>query len=102
MGVSAGSSGKLSGMEALSGKFSGGEALSGRLSCMGTLSGKLSTINVQSEYKGPYESVSNLFEDTTLPTKDKFLNDDITIKKVAFVETSNESDGTTVYIGNQN
>lgn len=74
----------------------------GKLSCMGVLSGKLSTTNVQNEYSGPYELTSDLFEDTTVSTKDKHLSEDITLKKVAFVETSNESDGTTVYIGNQN
>ena len=74
----------------------------GQLSCMGELSGKLSTTNVQNEYKGPYEVVSDLFEDTIVNTKDKYLSSDITLKKIAFVETSNESDGITVYIGNQN
>ena len=74
----------------------------GKLSSIGELTGKLSTDNVQNEYDGPYEVVSDLFEDTTLKTKDTHMSKDLTLKKVSFVETSNESDGTTVYIGYQN
>ena len=76
--------------------------LKGSLSCTGELSGKLSTTNVQNEYAGPYEVASDLFEDTTLKTKDTHMSKDLTLKKVAFVETSNEADGTTAYIGYQN
>ena len=76
--------------------------LKGSLSCTGELSGKLSTTNVQNEYAGPYEIASDLFEDTTLKTKDTHMSKDLTLKKVAFVETSNEADGTTIYIGYQN
>ena len=94
----AGSTSKLSCIGELKGKLS----TTGRLSCIGELNGKLSTDNVQNEYHGPYEIASDLFEDTTLKTKDTHMSKDLTLKKVAFVETSNESDGTTVYIGYQN
>ena len=100
----AGSTSKLSCIGELKGKiYTTNVARSiGKLSSIGELHGKLSTENVQNEYSGPYEVTSDLFEDTTLKTKDTHMSKDLTLKKVAFVETSNESDGTTVYIGYQN
>lgn len=74
--------------------------LKGTLSCEGELSGTISTTLPQNEYEGPYEVTSDLFSDETLKTKDKLLTKDLVVKKVSFVETGNESDGLTVYIGN--
>ena len=49
-------------------------------------------------YNGTYD-VKSSFDDNVLPTKDKFMNDDVTIHKIEQYETSNESGGYTLYIG---
>lgn len=93
----------LSTIAGLTGTLSCEGKLSGTIEGLtGTLFGTLSTTTPQNEYDGPYEVMSDLFEDEEMKTKDKVLTQNITVKKVAFVETSNESDGITVYIGNQN
>lgn len=52
-------------------------------------------------YDGDYTAVSKVEGDYYLPTKDKLLNSDITVKKIPYYETSNLSDGITVYIGDE-
>ena len=44
-------------------------------------------------------TVDSSFDDTVLPTKNKFMSDDVTIHKIEQYETSNESGGYTLYIG---
>ena len=51
-------------------------------------------------YKGDY-SIKSSFEDTVLPTKNKYLTDDISIHKMNQSETSNASGGYTLYIGDE-
>lgn len=53
----------------------------------------------EEEYKGSYEAVSRPFKDSYLATKDKRLKDNIHVKEIPYYETSNLSDGVTVYIG---
>ena len=52
------------------------------------------------EYKGAYE-VTPKVEGQTMPTKDKVLIDDMTIKAIPFYKVSNTSGGNTVFIGNE-
>jgi len=51
-------------------------------------------------YQGDY-IVKSSFEDTVLPTKNKYLMDDILIRKMNQSETSNASGGYTLYIGDE-
>ena len=43
-------------------------------------------IIVQDEYEGPYEVIPLIFEDETLATKDKYMTDDLVIKKVPNID----------------
>lgn len=51
-------------------------------------------------YEGSY-AVESSFSDTVLPTKHKFLSEDIKIDRIAQSETSNPSGGYTLYIGKE-
>lgn len=55
----------------------------------------------EEEYTGSYEAVSKAFEDSYLETKNKRLRDNIHVKEIPYYETSNLSDGVTVYIGSE-
>ena len=52
------------------------------------------------EYRGAYE-VTPKIEAQTMPTKDKFLVDDMTVKAIPFFNVSNTSGGNTVFIGSE-
>lgn len=51
-------------------------------------------------YEGSYEIVPSVAEQK-LPTKEKVLVEDMTIKSIPFFDTSNTSGGITVYIGSE-
>ena len=48
-------------------------------------------------YEGEYE-VTPQFDEQTLPTKEKVMRDDVTVKAIPISRVSNTSGGTTVYI----
>lgn len=52
-------------------------------------------------YSGNYEVVSKANEDSYLETKNKKLTDNIHVKEIPYFETTNLSDGLTVYIGSE-
>ena len=52
------------------------------------------------EYKGSYE-VTPKVEAQTIPTKDKVLIEDMTIKAIPIFKVSNTTGGNTVFIGNE-
>lgn len=62
---------------------------------------KVSDYVPEEEYHGTYETVSKAFEDSYLETKNKRLRDNIHVKEIPYYETSNLSDGVTVYIGSE-
>ena len=62
---------------------------------------KVSDYVPEEEYHGTYEAVSKAFEDSYLETKNKRLRDNIHVKEIPYYETSNLSDGVTVYIGSE-
>lgn len=51
-------------------------------------------------YAGTYEVTPDTKEQT-LPTANKVMREDLTIKKIPYAEVSNSSGGTTVTIGNE-
>lgn len=51
-------------------------------------------------YTGDYE-VTPAVESQTLPTAQKLMKQDMTIKAIPYFETSNDFDGKTVYIGSK-
>lgn len=77
--------------------------LTGSLVEVSSLTGTInaSSINDFDRYKGSYEVVPDLFEEQILETENKTLLHDIVIEKVPFYETSNLSNGTTIYIGKE-
>ena len=51
-------------------------------------------------YEGDYIATPKVTEQT-LPTAKRFLEHDVTILQIPYFETSNNSGGNTVYIGNE-
>lgn len=51
-------------------------------------------------YQGPYDAIPS-FDTQELLTKNKFLNDNVTVEPIPVSRTLNLSGGTTVYIGGQ-
>lgn len=51
-------------------------------------------------YEGSYE-VTPKVTSQTLPTKEKFLTEDVTVKAIPYFDVSNSSGGTTVYIAKE-
>lgn len=51
-------------------------------------------------YDGDYVVIPKAYNETVLETKDKLLTDDVTVEKIPYYKTSNES-GYTVYIGSE-
>ena len=94
--------GTLSGTKIITGSLSTNQSLSGSLSPKNIpLSGTLThpTISGVDPYEGVYVIDALTDADTTLPTKRKFLSDDITVNKIQYIETTNPAGGQTVYIG---
>lgn len=56
-------------------------------------------INTDS-YMGDYVVIPKAHEEVILETKDKTMADDVTVRKVPYYETSNQT-GTTVYIASE-
>lgn len=51
-------------------------------------------------YEGEY-GITPKIESQVLPTKNKVMTDDLTIREIPIYETSNQSGGTTVYIAKE-
>lgn len=68
-----------------------------------TLHGTLSaqTIIGAELYEGAYTVHSAAHEAQELPTANKYLVKNITVEKIPYYETSNMSDGITIYIGDE-
>lgn len=80
------------------------EKLYGTLSATSaTLHGTLSARSVIGAdiYYGEYTVHSEAHEVQTLPTANKHLIKNITVEKIPYYETSNLSDGITIYIGDE-
>ena len=52
-------------------------------------------------YDGTYTVVPLADAQTVLETAEKFLKDNIVVKKIPYYETSNDKGGNTVYIGSE-
>ena len=75
--------------------------LTGELSGVGTITGELGIYvpKVGQQYKGLYKIKPLADYDVILKTKNKLLEEDITVLKIPYYETSNTFDGLTVVIG---
>ncbi len=82
----------------LDGSISSVDGITCIISPVGQLSGSVSkNIEEVPVYHGDYEVIPDAHNDQILYTSNKILKDDVTVKKVPYYETHNES-GTTVYI----
>lgn len=88
-------------IESLIGLISVECTLAGKLSCTGGLSGKISIMREYDHYNGNYKVSPKAFEEQTLQTTNKLLGEDVIITEVPYYETSNTSNGTTVYIAKE-
>lgn len=52
-------------------------------------------------YDGPYEVTPRAHNEVILPTRDLFMADDVTVRRVPYYETSNLFDGKTAYIAEE-
>lgn len=80
------------------------EKLHGTLTAISaTLHGTLSAQSVIGAelYEGAYTVHSAAHEAQELPTANKHLVKNITVEKIPYYETSNLSDGITIYIGDE-
>lgn len=67
----------------------------------GELHGTLSAGTVGEVYEGAYTVRSAVQGAQELPTANKHLVKNITVEKIPYYETSNLSDGITIYIGDE-
>lgn len=70
-----------------------------RANLHGTLSAR--TVIDAELYEGAYTVHSAAHEAQELPTANKHLIKNITVEKIPYYETSNMSDGITIYIGDE-
>ena len=56
-------------------------------------------VRASEEYDNTYEVTNSFDDDIIVPTKNKYLTDDIVIKKVPVSTTANESGGYTLNVG---
>ena len=52
-------------------------------------------------YTGDYEVTPKIYTSVTLPTKDKTLRDDVTVRKIPQYEVSNQAGGNTLIMGDE-
>lgn len=77
-------------------------SITGYISPMATLKGSLSGVSTTPQheiYTGTYNVSPKPFETQVLETSNKLLTDDIVVTEIPFHETTNPSNGLTVYIG---
>lgn len=84
----------------LVGRISGEAALSGTVAGSADLVGTVCQPVGYADYDGDYEVTPKVIGQT-LPTKDKHMTDDMTIKAIPYFSVGNNSGGDTVYIGSE-
>lgn len=88
----------------LKGVVAAKQRLEGTIAGPSKLSGKVNvggTIKIEPEhYDGEYE-VTPSIEPQVLETNQKFMDDDVTVKKIPYAEVTNTANGITVTIGSE-
>ena len=77
------------------------DSLNGTLSDELGFTGNISVITEPESFDGNYEVTPKAFESQILETKNKMMKENITIKKVPYWESSNQSGGKTAYIAKE-
>lgn len=86
----------------LTGTVAGAKSLTGQMTHEAHLVGSLATAYMvgASPYEGDYE-VTPTVDGLSLPTRQKYMTDDVTVRAIPFFEVSNQSGGNTVYIADE-
>lgn len=94
--------GSITAQSTLSGMLSTTRVISGTLSNLSTIVGVIQSFSelVPIPYEGEYNVIPKAHENVVLETKDKLMDDDVTVLKVPYYETSNLT-GETVYIASE-
>lgn len=90
--------GSLSCEAALSGSIAATGTLSGSVSTSQTLCGSLSMPGSFERYEGGYTVIPAVAA-KSLSTKDKLMQDDVTVTAIPYYEVSNPQGGSTIVIG---
>lgn len=91
----------ISAVPSLTGTLTAGGTISGALSGNKTLSGELTVPAIISPdiYDEEYEVTPEVYNEVVLNTMNKLLVQNVTVHKVPYYETTNESGGYTAIIG---
>lgn len=95
--------GKIAQGETIRGTIVASKMINGRITASGAISGTLDIGFIERgggpPYEGEYAATSRPFEEYELQTEGKLMAKNVTVKKIPYFETSNTTDGITVYIG---
>lgn len=93
--------GTMSASAALSAQMQPSAAFAGWIAAEASLIGEIAAAQGDTAplYDGEYAVEPKLFEDVTLPTKDRKMKSDVTVSKIPMYEVSNEAGGLTLIIG---
>ena len=72
--------------------------------CMDTTFAHLQEVTIRETNVSPYTGEYNVtprINEQTLPTAQKLMTENVKIKPIPYFETSNNSDGKTIYIGTE-
>lgn len=94
--------GTLSAEQSLTGQIVEHSDLTGSLASIGSLTGRLTSAYTthMEAYEGSYEAVPKTVAQT-LDTKEKYMNDNVSITSIPYFDVSNNTGGSTVYIGTE-
>lgn len=92
---------EIKALDSLTGTISGISELEATLSTNEMLKGQLSVPKEYDVYAGPYDVIPKAFDSQILETENRAMKKDVTISKVPYWETSNESNGETAYIAEE-
>lgn len=77
-----------------------GVTLRGKITAGRSLVGSMSKPIGYVDYNGSYEITPKVTEQA-LPTKDRHMTDDVTVKAIPYFNVSNTAGGSTVFIGSE-
>lgn len=82
----------------LSGTINKEASLSGKICQTENLTGRINIFNSADKYMGVYE-ITPLVDSQVIPTANKFMSQDVTVKEIPRYNVSNEKGGFTFIIG---
>ena len=86
----------------IKGTVSGSARIGGGISARSGLKGFIGKGKSEAPvYTGEYEVTPKTYEESVLPTKNKRLTDNVSVKKIPQYEVSNQSGGETLIIGDE-